>query len=607
MVGSLMYLTANRPDLAFAVCMCGRYQASPNKKHLEALKQVFWYIRGTINWGLWYPKYTAMALTAYADADHAVSWSSKKQKSTAILTTEAEYIAMSGCCAQHSRSKHIDIQHHFIREQVEKAVVELYFVMMDYQLADIFTKALTRKRFEFLLSRLGMKSMTPETLKRLQEGEEDYFRLQPVFQFEESMSPKRQLFLTTDNMADENALAPAPTRSNDQILPFVAWVPIGKSNYVLDLQKKQKAFTASTFDPAIYIQQFWNTLTYVEKAGTYRFQLDETWLSGGNSLCVKYGGESPVSALESNIVYDQPMKNLYKLSRRFRLIRPIWVVPLRRVGKTSLTLFLIVDSRSLLSVTWEEFTMYTKDQHLRFILLKKTSDLKVAAEKERKKKNASAKQPKSKLAIEKSSKPAPASKPKVTKEKPSKPSTAKPPKSKPAKEKSTKATSLQKAGKGKVAKVRNAQVQAHVGGVAIRKSVAKATRPLPVVEGKGKAIVTVEQATQSLLALHTPKRRSTTNQFIFQRRTPATEEASTGPSAQPQDDTSANIVRDSPSHADAETGADTDKINSVGDTEILQFGDEQGDDVTEEVNLEDKTTKIDEGQAGLDPGKTPES
>nr|GEW69958.1 retrovirus-related Pol polyprotein from transposon TNT 1-94 [Tanacetum cinerariifolium] len=123
--------------------------------------------------------------------DKLVSWSSKKQKSTAISTMEAEYIAMSRCCAQilwmwsqltdygfafnkipmycdnssvialccnnvqHSRSKHIDIRHHFIREQVENEVVELYFMTMDYQLADIFTKALPRERFEFLLPRLG--------------------------------------------------------------------------------------------------------------------------------------------------------------------------------------------------------------------------------------------------------------------------------------------------------------------------------------------------------------------------------------------------------------------------------------------------------------------
>ncbi|GKE79275.1 hypothetical protein Tco_1545395, partial [Tanacetum coccineum] len=67
----LMYLTANRPDLVFAVCMCAKYQSKPTKKHLEAVKRVFRYIQGTINMGLWYPKDTAMALTAYADADYA--------------------------------------------------------------------------------------------------------------------------------------------------------------------------------------------------------------------------------------------------------------------------------------------------------------------------------------------------------------------------------------------------------------------------------------------------------------------------------------------------------------------------------------------------------
>ncbi|GJX90917.1 retrovirus-related pol polyprotein from transposon TNT 1-94 [Tanacetum coccineum] len=70
-VGSLMYLTASRPDLVFTVCMCAKYQASPTKKHLEALKHGFRYLRGTINWGLWCPKDTAMALTTYANADHA--------------------------------------------------------------------------------------------------------------------------------------------------------------------------------------------------------------------------------------------------------------------------------------------------------------------------------------------------------------------------------------------------------------------------------------------------------------------------------------------------------------------------------------------------------
>ncbi|GJR66176.1 hypothetical protein Tco_0012241 [Tanacetum coccineum] len=78
------------------------------------------------------------------------------------------------CCnnVQHSRSKHIDVWYHFIKEQVGKGVVELYFVRTGYQLADIFTKAMARERFEFLLNKLGMKSMSPEILKCLAEEEE---------------------------------------------------------------------------------------------------------------------------------------------------------------------------------------------------------------------------------------------------------------------------------------------------------------------------------------------------------------------------------------------------------------------------------------------------
>nr|GFB02290.1 retrovirus-related Pol polyprotein from transposon TNT 1-94 [Tanacetum cinerariifolium] len=146
---------------------------------------------------------TALALTAYADADHAgyqdtqrstsgsaqflrdklVSCSSKKKKSTAISTTEAEYISMSRCCAQMlwMRSQLIDYGfvfnkiplYHFIKEQVENGVVELYFVRTEYQLADIFTQALCRERIEFLIDKLGMKSFTPETLKELADKAEE--------------------------------------------------------------------------------------------------------------------------------------------------------------------------------------------------------------------------------------------------------------------------------------------------------------------------------------------------------------------------------------------------------------------------------------------------
>ncbi|GKF65976.1 hypothetical protein Tco_0192493 [Tanacetum coccineum] len=82
--------------------------------------------------------------------------------------------AIALCCndVQHSRSKHIDIRYHFIKEQVKNVVVELYFVRTEYQLADIFTKALCREIIEFLIEKLGMRSFTPETLKELADEAE---------------------------------------------------------------------------------------------------------------------------------------------------------------------------------------------------------------------------------------------------------------------------------------------------------------------------------------------------------------------------------------------------------------------------------------------------
>nr|GEX03101.1 retrovirus-related Pol polyprotein from transposon TNT 1-94 [Tanacetum cinerariifolium]GEX29709.1 retrovirus-related Pol polyprotein from transposon TNT 1-94 [Tanacetum cinerariifolium] len=221
MIGTLLYLTAIRPDLQFVICMCARYQARHTEKHIHAIKRIFRYLRGTVNRGLWYLKDSSVALTAFTDADHAgcqdttrstsgslqflgerlISWSSKRQKSAAISSIEAEYIALSGYCTQilwmrsqltdyglgfnkipmycdnksaialccnnvqHSRSKHIDIRYHIIKEQVKNGVIELYFVNTEYQLADLFTKALGRDRIEFLINKLGMRSFTPETLK----------------------------------------------------------------------------------------------------------------------------------------------------------------------------------------------------------------------------------------------------------------------------------------------------------------------------------------------------------------------------------------------------------------------------------------------------------
>nr|GEV43294.1 hypothetical protein [Tanacetum cinerariifolium] len=233
-IGSLMYLTASRPDLVFAVCMCARYQASPTKKHLEALKRVFWYLKRTINCGLWYLKDTAMALSAYSDADHAGCQDTRRSTSES-----AQFLG-------------------------DKLILWMRSQITDY----VFD-------FNKIPLYCDNRSAIALCCNNVQHS-----RLQPGFQIEESTSPKRRLFLTTDTMADMNINAPAgqapaiapPVRTDDQILPRIRWLPIGKSNCYLDLEKSQsnpiykiavdllkhtnffRAFTASSTIPSIYIQ-----------------------------------------------------------------------------------------------------------------------------------------------------------------------------------------------------------------------------------------------------------------------------------------------------------------------------------------------------------------
>ncbi|GJU53185.1 hypothetical protein Tco_1226899 [Tanacetum coccineum] len=284
MIGSLMYLTASRPDLVFAVCMCARYQSRPTKKHLEAVKRVFRYLQGTINMGLWYPKDTAMALTAYADADHAgcqdtrrstsgsaqflgdklVSWSSKKQTSTSISSTEAEYIAMSGCCAQ--------------------------ILWMRSQLSD----------YGFAYNRIPLycdnKSAIALCCNNVQHSPKAWHE---VYEARDTKKTQMSNGLASKSMANaEQAPAMAsPVRTDEQIVPRNRWVPIGKSNCYLNEEKSQRspifkiavdilkqtnffrAFTASSTIPAIYIQQFWDTIRFDSKAGSYKCQLDEQWFN----------------------------------------------------------------------------------------------------------------------------------------------------------------------------------------------------------------------------------------------------------------------------------------------------------------------------------------
>ncbi|GJZ97296.1 retrovirus-related pol polyprotein from transposon TNT 1-94 [Tanacetum coccineum] len=195
MVRAHMYLTASRPDIIHATCYCARNQARPTENHLKDVKWIFWYLKNTINMGLWYPKDTG--------GDKLVSLSSKKQDCTLMSSAEVEYVSLSACCAQvlwlrtqlteygfhfnkipmycdskaavaiscnpvqHSRSKHIDVRYHFIKEQVEKGIVKLFLVRTEYQLADLFTKALPEDRFKYLVRGVSMRCLTPEEMEVL--------------------------------------------------------------------------------------------------------------------------------------------------------------------------------------------------------------------------------------------------------------------------------------------------------------------------------------------------------------------------------------------------------------------------------------------------------
>nr|GEV15208.1 retrovirus-related Pol polyprotein from transposon TNT 1-94 [Tanacetum cinerariifolium] len=184
---------------------------------------IFRYLRGTVNMGLGYPKGSSFELTAFLDVGHAecidfckstsrgiqfigdklVSWMSKKQNCIVMSSAEAEYVALSASCAQvmwmrtqlqdygfnynqislycdsqsaiaiscnpvhHSHTKHIHTRYHFIKEQIENGIIELYFAITEYQLADMFTKSLPEDRFKYLVRRIGMRCLTPTELEVL--------------------------------------------------------------------------------------------------------------------------------------------------------------------------------------------------------------------------------------------------------------------------------------------------------------------------------------------------------------------------------------------------------------------------------------------------------
>jgi len=203
LIGSLLYLTTSRPAIMFVVCLCAIYQANPKESHFKAAKRILKYLKGTTNVGLWYPSYSPIHLIGYSDSNFAgckldrkstngtchllgsslISWHSKKQACAALSTVEAKYISTGSSYAQilwlkqqlanfglkiskvpllcdntsainltknqiqHSRTKHIEIRHHFIRDHMNNGDCEMKFIETKLQLVDIFTKPLPKDRF----------------------------------------------------------------------------------------------------------------------------------------------------------------------------------------------------------------------------------------------------------------------------------------------------------------------------------------------------------------------------------------------------------------------------------------------------------------------------
>nr|GEU97002.1 hypothetical protein [Tanacetum cinerariifolium] len=212
MIGSLLYLTESRPDIMFSVCLCAHFQEAPKTSHLKEVKRIFRYINGTTHLGLWYPKGTDIKTVVYADSDHAgdymdrkstsgicmfmgcclTSWFLKKQPALAISTTKAEYISARKACQQalwmkqalidydiriknvpimcdnkgaidlsknplqHSRTKHIEIHHHFLRNNVHKGHISIEKVSSVDNIIKILTKPLKLESFNYLRFGLGM-------------------------------------------------------------------------------------------------------------------------------------------------------------------------------------------------------------------------------------------------------------------------------------------------------------------------------------------------------------------------------------------------------------------------------------------------------------------
>ncbi|GKB54622.1 putative ribonuclease H-like domain-containing protein [Tanacetum coccineum] len=155
MIGSLMYLTASRPDIMFAVCACSRFQVTPKTSHLSAVKRIFRYLKGK-------PKLEAEYVAA-ANCYGQVLWIQNQMldygfnfMNTKIYIDNESTICIVKNLVYHSKTKHIAIRHHFIRDAYEKKLIQVLKIHTDDNVADLLTKAFDVSRFQFLVVTIGM-------------------------------------------------------------------------------------------------------------------------------------------------------------------------------------------------------------------------------------------------------------------------------------------------------------------------------------------------------------------------------------------------------------------------------------------------------------------
>nr|GFA72572.1 hypothetical protein [Tanacetum cinerariifolium] len=179
MIGSLIYLTASRPDITFDICACARHQVTPKECHLYAVKRIFRYLKGRPQLGLWYPKESPFDLVAYSDSDYGgatqdrksttggcqfwvrrlISWQCKKQTIVATSTTKAEYVAVASGCRQvlWIQNQLLDYGHHFIRDCFEMKLISVDHIHTDDNVVDLLTKPFDAGRFQYLVVEQAMR------------------------------------------------------------------------------------------------------------------------------------------------------------------------------------------------------------------------------------------------------------------------------------------------------------------------------------------------------------------------------------------------------------------------------------------------------------------